>query len=268
MSGHSKWANIRVRKTAEDAKRGKVFTRHARLMEMAARAGGGDPVMNSSLRTAIDNARAENVPNMNIERAIKKGTGELKGEAMAEILYAAFLPLRSSEGTKGGGPESVAFLLECLTDNRNRTLANIRSIIGKNGGSFADTSAVVWMFQRRGVVVARLPGEASAQSGSSLPVPCCPEGIELQLIELGAETIDVGGDVVTVGTNQHDWTKVRDFLKDNGCEIVDAGLKYVAEERVRISDANLTQKITAFVDALEEDDDVVEVNTNVEAAAE
>lgn len=289
MSGHSKWANIRVRKTAEDAKRGKIFTRHARLIEMAARSGGGDPVMNSTLRTAVDNARAENVPNANIERAIKKGTGGIQGEQMAETLYAAFLPLRSSEGAKGGGPGGIACLIECLTDNRNRTLASVRAIIGKNGGNFADTNAVAWMFERKGVVVARLPGEAPgphslgvvglAKSGSSFlavprtelcsgaVVPRCPEDIELRLIDLGAERVDVDGETVTVATNQSDWTKVRDFLKDKGFEIVEAGLKYVPKERVAVYDAATAQKIETFVEAIEADDDVTEVYTNANAPA-
>lgn len=251
MSGHSKWANIRVRKTAEDARRGKIFTRHARLIEMAARAGGGDAVMNNALRTAIENARAENVPNANIERAIKKGTGELKGEAMAEILYAAYLPAEAL--AKAGGPGSIAILIECLTNNRNRTLANIRAIVGKSGGNFADTNAVVWMFERKGIVVAR----------SSLLVPRCPEDIELRLIDLGAESVTIDSDVVTVTTSQGDWIQVRDFLRENGFTVEEAGLKYVAKERVNISDPSVVQKITAFVAALEADDDVAEVYTNV-----
>jgi len=241
MSGHSKWANIRVRKTAEDARRGKIFTRHARLIEMAARAGGGDPAANATLRTAIENARAENVPNANIERAIKKGTGNLKGEAMAEILYAAF------------GPGGAACLIECLTDNRNRTIANIRSIVGRHGGNFADTNAVAWMFERKGIVVAR----------SSLLAPRCPEDIELRLMDLGAEDIDVDGGTVTVTTNQHDWTNIRDFLKEKGFEVVESGLKYVAKERITISEEEYAQKIVAFIEALETDDDVVEVHTSV-----
>lgn len=249
MSGHSKWANIRVRKTAEDAKRGKIFTRHARLIEMAARAGG-DPVMNNALRTAVENARAENVPNANIERAIKKGMGALQGEQMAEILYAAYLPI-SVPATAVA--TAVACLIECLTDSRNRTIANIRSIVGRHGGNFADTNAVAWMFERRGVVV--FQGKLSNE-------------LELQLIDVGAESIDTDSDTVTVMTNQNDWIKVRDFLKERGCEIVESGLKYVAKERVAIHDAEITQKIAVFIEALEADDDVVEVYTNADVPKE
>lgn len=247
MSGHSKWANIRVRKTAEDAKRGKVFTRHARLIEMAARAGGGDPVMNNALRTAVENARAENVPNANIERAIKKGTGALQGEQMAEILYAAF------------GPGGVACLIECLTDNRNRTIANIKMIINKSGGTFADTGAVVWMFERKGVVAAGQPQTLDVRHETL-------GELELQIIDLGAENIEADGTVVTVVTNQSDWVKVRDFLKGKGFEVVEAGLKYVAREKVEIADRVIMEKIAAFVDALEAEDDVVEVYPNATTA--
>src|SRR3989338_1170062 len=137
MSGHSKWANIRVKKTAQDARRGKIFTRHARLIEIAARLGGGDSGTNTALRTAIENAKQDSVPNVNIERAMKKGTGENKGEAMGEIIYAAM------------GPGGTAYLIECLTDNRNRTLSNVKLLIGKNGGSFADSASVLWMFARK-----------------------------------------------------------------------------------------------------------------------
>lgn len=240
MSGHSKWANIRVRKTAEDAKRGKIFTRHARLIEMAARGGGGDPVMNNSLRTAIENARAENVPNANIERAIKKGTGGLQGEQMAEILYAAY------------GPGGIAYLIECLTDNRNRTIANIKMAINKSGGTFADTNAVAWMFERRGVIVTRY----------SLRVTRLTEDVELHLIDLGAQSVDIDDDVVTVTTNQNDWAKVRDFFKEKGFEVMEAGLKYVPRGQVAIRDTETAQKIVAFVEAIEADDDVAEVYTN------
>lgn len=140
MSGHSKWANIRVKKTAQDFKRGKIFTKHAKHIEIAARAGGGDPDTNNLLRTAIDNARAENVPNANIERAIKKGTGEGGESTMEEVLYACY------------GPGNIACLIECLTDNRNRTIGSLRGRIEKNGGKWADTASVMFLFERKGVV--------------------------------------------------------------------------------------------------------------------
>ncbi len=243
MSGHSKWHNIRVKKTAEDARRGKVYTRHARLIEMAARSGGGDPETNAGLRTAIDGARAENVPNANIDRAIKKGLGELKGEQMAEILYAAYAP---------GG---VACLIECLTDNKNRTLANVKLAVGKRGGTFAETGSVQWMFARKGVVAAKR-GASAKQS---------PEELELELIDFGAEDIDVEGDVLTITTDIGNWVPVRDLLTQNGYDIVSAGQQYVPTQKTTVSPQG-AEKLMEFVGVLEEDDDVSQVFTNADIA--
>lgn len=237
MSGHSKWANIRVKKTAQDAKRGKVFTRHARLIEMAARGGGSDPKTNSSLRVAIENAKAESVPNDNIERAIKKGVGELKGEAMQEVLYAAY------------GPGGVACLIECLTDNRNRTLANLKMAISKNGGNFAETGSVAWMFERKGVVTG---------TGS---VPAT-DALELELIDAGAEDVHTDDRTVSVITSVNDWGTIRDLLKSKGFEIHSAGLSYIAKQKTAVSDPATVEKLEKFVETLEEDDDVSEMHTN------
>ncbi|NOS67457.1 MAG: YebC/PmpR family DNA-binding transcriptional regulator [Candidatus Peribacteraceae bacterium] len=241
MSGHSKWANIRVRKGAQDARRNKVYTKHARLIEMAARTGP-DPRTNSSLRAAIDNAKIDSVPNDNIERAIKKGSGELKGEAMQEAIYAAY------------GPGGVACLIECLTDNRNRTTANLKLAISKNGGNFAETGSVAWMFERKGSLVT-LASPARATRDDSL---------ELELIDAGAEDISVDGDVMTVITSVNDWTKVRDLLKQKGFEILSAGLSYIAKQKTAVSDQATAEKLEKFVEAVEEDDDVSEVHTNAD----
>lgn len=241
MSGHSKWHNIRVKKTAEDARRGKIYTRHARLIEMAARSGG-DPETNAGLRAAIDNARAESVPNANIDRAIKKGTGDLKGEQMAEIVYAAY------------GPSGVACLIECLTDNKNRTLANVKMIVSKRGGNFAESSSVQWMFARKGVVAAKR-GTASISL----------EELELELIDFGAEEFDAEGEVLTVTTELSDWPGVRDVLMKHGYEIVSAGQQYVPTQKTAVS-AQAAEKVMDFVGALEEDDDVSQVFTNADIA--
>lgn len=239
MSGHSKWANIRVRKGAQDAKRGKIFTRHARLIEMAAR-GGPDPSSNASLRAAIDNAKAESVPNANIERAIKKGSGGNQGEQMQEIVYEAY------------GPGGAAFIVETLTDNRNRTNANVRGIISKHGGRMAEGGAVGWMFDRKGVIVADVP------AGKNL------EELELELIDFGAEDFSNDGQTIRVITSMTDWNKMRDFLKSNGCEIHSAGLSYVAKQKAPIADAETMEKVSHFMELIEEDDDVSEVHTNAE----
>jgi len=246
MSGHSKWHNIRVRKTAQDAVRGKIYTRHARLIEMAARAGA-DPGMNPALRTAIENAKADHVPNANIERAVKKGSGELKGEQMAEVMYAAY------------GPGGVACLIECLTDNKNRTLSNVKMVIHKHGGNWADSASVLWMFQRKGLVSAKKTEASKMQD---------LEEVELELIDFGAEEVEVADDVLTVATDLNHWARVRDFLKENGYEVLSAGLKYLPAQKAEVKDGETARKLLDFVSALEEDDDVSEVHTNAEISEE
>lgn len=239
MSGHSKWHNIRVKKTAADKARGKVYTKHAKMIEIAAQRGG-DPDTNTALKNAIAEAKADSVPNANIERAIKKGSGELKGEKMEEVMYACMAP---------GG---VACLIECLTDNTNRTLGNVKTVISKNGGSFTESASVLWMFARRGVVVAKKAGAANV------------EELELALIDFGAEDIDASDDTVTVTTDIAGWTKVRDFLKGNGWEILSAGLRYVATQKAPLPDEKAMEQLAEFVGLLEEDDDVSEVHTNAD----
>lgn len=240
MSGHSKWANIRIRKGAQDAKRGKIYTRHARLIEMAARMKGGDPLTNNALKHAIENAKIDSVPNANIERAIKKGTGALQGDAMAETLYAAM------------GPGGVAVLIECLTDNKNRTINNVRSVIEKHGGRWTELGSVQWMFGRKGVVIAK-------KSSWS-------DDLELQLIDAGVEDIDATGETIDVVTDAAHWTPARDILTSAGNEILSAGLKYVPNQKMTINDVETAKQLHSFVDLIEEDDDVSEVHTNAEMA--
>lgn len=239
MSGHSKWHNIRVKKTAADKARGKIYTRHAKLIEIAAQRGG-DPDMNPSLRTAIDNAKADNVPNANIERAIKKGTGELKGDKMEEVVYAGY------------GPGNTALVIECLTDNKNRTLGNLKVALTKNGGSFAESSAVLWMFERKGMVRA-----ARAGGGMS-------DDLQLRLIDAGAEDMEADEGLLTVTTDMAAWTSVRDVLKGEGYEIRSAGLTYVPVQKAVIGDEDTADKLLRLVEAVEEDEDVSEVHTNAE----
>jgi YebC/PmpR family DNA-binding regulatory protein len=236
MSGHSKWHNIRVKKTAADKARGKVYTRHAKLIEIVAQRGG-DPDTNAALRNAIDNAKADSVPNANIERAIAKGTGESKGDKMEEVVYAAY------------GQGNAALVIECLTDNKNRTLSNVKTIISKHGGHFAESASVMWMFKRAGVVVVK---------GS------IDDEIELQLIDIGAESVERDEDMFSVTTDAAGWTAVRDFFKQKGMEVVSAGLKYVPTQKADIKDAETVQKLIDLIDAIEEDDDVSEVHTNAD----
>ncbi len=246
MSGHSKWANIRVRKTAQDARRGKIYTKYARLIEISAREGGGDPTTNNRLRGMIDAAKAESVPNANIERAIKKGTGGLKGEAMQEVVYEAY------------GPSGSAFIVECLTDNRNRTLANVKAAISRNGGRFAEAGSVTWMFERRGVVIA---GGGDKGLGDKISDPKKLEELELKLIDLGADDFSTTDDHLQVVTDGAKWSGIRDFLKGQGFTIESAGLQYVPKQTAPV-DGHTMLKVESLVEALEEDDDVSEVHTN------
>lgn len=244
MSGHSKWASIKHKKGATDAKRGKIFTRHAKLIEIAAREGGsGDPGMNASLKTAIENAKAENVPNTNIDRAIKKGTGELKGEQTVAVTYEAYAP---------GG---AAVIVECLTDNKNRTLPNVRASIERQGGKWAESGSVMWMFEKKGIVMAKSDGELS-------------DDIQLELIDAGAENFEVSDGTVTVTTRAADWPKVRDAIKSARMELEEAGMKYVAKQSAKISDVESAKKLMNFVEELEADEDVSEVHTNADISDE
>ena len=234
MSGHSKWHNIKVKKMATDAKRGKTYTKYARLIEIAAREGGGDLSSNVRLRTLVDSAKSESVPNANIDRAIKKGTGELKGDAMQEVVYEAY------------GPSGSAFILECLTDNKNRSLSNVKTILSKNGGHLAANGSVLWMFERKGAVVAK--GTWS-------------DALELEMIEQGADDIQQSEEHVRVLSDLHIWTAIRDFLTSKNFEIASAGLEYIAKQTAPVDREAMT-KIVALIDALDEDDDVSEVHTN------
>ena len=242
MSGHSKWANIRIRKGAQDAKRGKVYTKHAKLIEIAAQRGP-DPASNASLRAAIENAKMDNVPNANIDRAIKKGSGELKGERMEELMLAAL------------GPGGVACLIECLSDNRNRTLGNVKLAISKNGGTWTDSASVTWMFERKGQVVATTESEELRAKS---------EELELELIDFGAEDFSYGDGVLRVVTSLQNWQQIRDFLKKKGWNIESAGLAYIPTQKTAVTDQATAEKLHAFIDAVEEDEDVSEVHTNAE----
>jgi YebC/PmpR family DNA-binding regulatory protein len=251
MSGHSKWANIRVRKGAQDARKGKVYTKYARLIEIAAREGGADPTSNVRLRSLIDAAKAESVPNANIDRAIKKGSGDLKGDAMQEITYEAY------------GPGGSAFIIECLTDNKNRTLSNVKTTLDKNSGRFAGGGSVLWMFDRKGVVLA---GGGDAGLGDKISDPAKLEMLELELIDQGADDFQTSDEHIQVVTDPTNWPKVRDFMKSKGFAIESAGLKFVPKQTVDV-DGHTWLKIELLMSVLEEDEDVSEVHTNARAVA-
>ena len=163
---------------------------------------------------------------------------------MEEVIYGGY------------GPANVALIIECLTDNKNRTLSNIKVALTKNGGSFAESSSVLWMFERKGIVVGASPRDALSAD------------VELALIDAGAEDIEIDDDTVTVTTDMSSWTKVRDYLKSNGFEVQSAGLKYLPTQKSAINDLATAQKLMRLIDAVEEDDDVSEVHTNADISEE
>ena len=238
MSGHSKWATIKHAKGAADAKRGQLFTKFIKEISISARMGGGDPSSNPRLRTAILKARAANMPKDNIERAIKKGTGELGGSVYEEKIY------------EGYGPGGVAVLVEVLTDNNNRAAANVRNIFSKSGGNLGATGSVAYMFNRKGVI------EYDAEVVKE------DEIMEAGL-EAGAEDIAEDGGVITVTTDPTDFETVLEFLQNKGYESVSAGISMVPDTYSTL-DADTTRKVLKLIDRLEEDDDVQNVYSNID----
>lgn len=238
MSGHSKWATIKHAKGAADAKRGQLFTKFIKEISIAARMGGGDPAANPRLRTAILKARAANMPKDNIERAIKKGTGELGGAVFEEKLY------------EGYGPGGVAILVEVLTDNNNRAAANVRNIFSKSGGNLGATGSVAYMFNRKGVI--EYDAEAVKED----------EVMEVAL-EAGAEDIVTEDGVITVTTDPADFEGVLEVLQGKGYESVSAEVAMVPDMYSSV-DTETATKLQKLIDRLEEDDDVQNVYTNAD----
>lgn len=244
MSGHSKWHSIKHKKGAADAKRGKIFTMHSKLITIAAREGGGDPEMNSSLRTAIDNAKAANVPNSNIDRAVKRGTGELKDQAeISEIMY------------EGYGPSGIAVYIQTVTDNKNRTVASVKSILSKNGGNMGTSGSVAYLFHKKGLLLIEAPKENHDE-------------IELAAIDAGAEDIKKEGNSIEVYTDAKSLHEVKEALERNDIKVESAEITYIPENEVKITDENKAKKVLKFMEALEDDDDVTNVYSNFDIPEE
>lgn len=241
MAGHSKWANIKHRKSAEDAKRGKVFTKIIKEIIVAARIGGGDPNSNPRLRGALLNARNSNVPKDNVERAIKKGTGELEGVQYEESTY------------EGYGPGGAAVLLESLTDNKNRTVADVRHIFNKYGGNLGENGCVAYMFQKRGwIAVAKKDAQEDALMAAAL--------------DAGAEDIrEDDDDNYEIITTPEDFDTVKKNLEDAGIPIGDAEVTMLPQSYVSLSGKEAEQMIK-LMDALDDSDDVQKVYTNADIA--
>lgn len=263
MSGHSKWHSIKHKKAAEDAKKGKIFTKHAKLIAIAAR-GGGDPANNPSLRMAIDNARAENMPMDNIERAIKKGTGEGKDAAiMEEVIYEGF------------GPGGVAIYIETLTDNRNRTFTNLKHSIGKHGGNLGAAGSVGYLFKKKGRILIPInPEVVEDKFKKTAPAPKKSlEEIELAAIDAGAEDVrviepDSQDGIVEVYTEPHDLMKVKSEIEKGGIKVNSAALTYMPQTSVVVTEAEIAKALLDLISAIEEDEDVNEVFSNADILEE
>jgi YebC/PmpR family DNA-binding regulatory protein len=238
MSGHSKWATIKHKKGAADAKRGQMFTKLIKEISIAARMGGGDPDSNPRLRTAILKAKAANMPKDNVERAIKKGTGELEGVNYEELTYEAYAP---------GG---VAVLIEVLTDNKNRAAADVRNILNKAGGSLATAGAVSRLFKRKGVIT--FDGEKYTE-----------DQIMEAALEGGAEDVTASDGIIEVTTAPEDFEAVLNALNAKNFESMSAEISMIPDAEVSL-DKDATGKVMKMIDRLEENDDVQNVYHNLE----
>ncbi|MDB5034721.1 MAG: putative transcriptional regulatory protein [Chlorobi bacterium] len=242
MSGHSKWANIKHKKGATDAKRGKVFTKIAKEITISARLGGGDPGGNPRLRLAIQSARAVNMPNDNIKRAVQKGIGEIEGQQLEEMMF------------EGYGPGGMGLLIECVSDNRNRTVADLRHMLNKNGGSMADAGAVAWNFTRKTVI--------SVEKGAR-----SEEDILMAVLDAGAEDVKSTDETYDVYAPIDSFEPVRSALETAGFTLTAASLEYVPNQTLELSGGDALGALK-LIDVLDDYDDVQNVYSNLEISDE
>jgi YebC/PmpR family DNA-binding regulatory protein len=236
VSGHSKWATIKHKKAATDARRGKVFTKLIREITIAARVGGGDPDANPRLRTAVQAAKAENMPGENVQRAILRGTGQLEGEQYEEVIF------------EGYGPGGVGMLVQVVTSNRNRAVSEIRHLMSKHGGNLGEAGSVAWMFQRKGDIV--VPKEQASE-----------DQMLNSVLEVGAEDLRDDGSAWEVITPPEAFEKTRNALLAAGLKPASAEIALVPQSYVKLT-GSTAQQMLRLVEALEEHDDVQHVYAN------
>ncbi|MBU0561875.1 MAG: YebC/PmpR family DNA-binding transcriptional regulator [Bacteroidetes bacterium] len=238
MSGHSKWATIKRKKAAIDAKRGKTFTKLIKEITVSARMSGGEIDANPRLRLAVDNAKAANMPMDNIDRAIKKATGELEGVNYVELTY------------EGYGPSGVAVLVECMTDNKNRSVAEVRHLFNKYGGSLGESGSVLWMFERKGIIA--MPKQTKTE-----------EEIFEIVLEAGADDLQTEEEFYEVATSVENFEPVRRTLVDVGLTIDNASLQWIAKNTTAVR-GEASEKVMKLIELLEESDDVQNVFANAD----
>ncbi|MDD5625648.1 MAG: YebC/PmpR family DNA-binding transcriptional regulator [Patescibacteria group bacterium] len=241
MSGHSKWAKLKHFKGALDIKKSNVFTKMAHAVTIAAREGGGDPVTNFKLRLAMEKARQANVPKENIERAVKKGTGELGGEQIEEVIYEAF------------GPEGTMIVIKALTDNKNRTTGSLRRIFNKYNGSLGGQNSVLWMFERKGVIRASISPESSLKL----------DDLELKIIDLGVDDVKPEDDGLMIYCKSENLQKIKEGLEKESIKIDYADIEWVAKDPISV-DESIQKKLETIIEEIEDDQDVEECYSNVE----
>jgi YebC/PmpR family DNA-binding regulatory protein len=243
VSGHSKWSTIKRKKGANDAKRGKIFTKLIKEITVAARMGGGDVDGNPRLRSAVAAAKAENMPKDNIDRAIKKGSGDLDGVNYEEILY------------EGYGPGGVAVLVETMTDNKNRTVADIRHFFSKSGGNLGESGCVGWMFDKKGTIVVDKEGQDEE------------ELMDLAL-EAGAEDVLEEGDAFQILTAPEDFSEVVEGLEEAGVTFAEASLAMLPQNTVEVVEEKTARSLLKLLENLEDHDDVQKVHANFDIPEE
>jgi len=237
MSGHSHAKTVMATKTANDAKKGKIYSKYGRLITIAAK-DGGDPEKNSKLKAVIEQAKGANMPKENIERAIKKGTGELAGENLEEVSYEGF------------GPAGIALVITGITDNTNRTLGEVRSILNQNGGKMAGEGAVRWMFENKGIINVS-PDEKTPK-----------DELELLAIELGADDVSSYGDTLDIYTKPENLETIKKALEDKQVKINSSSIDFIAKEEVTLTEREKEQAQRLF-DALDENDAVNNIYSNI-----
>jgi YebC/PmpR family DNA-binding regulatory protein len=238
MSGHSKWATTKRKKAVIDSKRGKIFTKLIKEITISAREGGGDSAGNPRLRLAIDNAKAANMPADNIERAVKKATGGLEGQTYSELTY------------EGYAPAGIAILVDVATDNKNRTVAEVRHIFSKHGGGMGESGSVAWMFNKKGVIT--LPNQGKTED----------EIMEI-IIDAGADDMQTEEDFFEVQISLENFEKVRKALLDKKITVENASLQWVAKNTIPIKGED-AEKVIRLIETLEDNDDVQNVFTNAD----
>ena len=242
MAGHSKWSTIKRQKGANDAKRGAIFTKVGNMIAIAARSGA-DPATNPSLAMAIDKARAVNMPSTNIQRAIDR-VADKNAATLEEIVYEAY------------GPGGVGLIIETATDNRNRTFPEVRTTLSKLGGSIAEPGAVAFQFSRKGVIRVEIPSDQNA------------DDILMTVLDAGAEDATESDGEIVIYTEMKELNNVRQNIAASELKIIDAGLEYVPNTEIEISDPEIATKVMKILDAIDDLDDVVNVNTNANITTE